>query len=280
MLFAAQTVSLASPLHDSISDESMSFKKIKRLIARAKDVNELDENTKARPLHLAVRAGRMDVIKLLLKKKADINAKDEGKGAAPLHDAAASSEAMDILKYLVDKGADIEAKDEGGKTPLFVACDMGNLEAVKYLKEKGAKIEVYATGRFMGTPLHDAVNSGHLDVVEYLVGSGLGVDIKDKAGKTPLFIAAEMGRLKIVKYLVENGADVNAQNEDGTSIYQVVDRGMENAMGGGSPEGLGGMAMSGPDTDVPESDKIARSSIKQYLVSKGATLPPEEPERE
>jgi len=50
---------------------------------------------------------------------------------------------MSIVKYLVnEKKANIESKNNCGCTPLYIACQMGNLEVVKFLvNEKKANIE-------------------------------------------------------------------------------------------------------------------------------------------
>ncbi|MGL9779745.1 MAG: ankyrin repeat domain-containing protein [Wolbachia sp.] len=62
-----------------------------------------------------------------------------------------------IEKYLVDK-KDVNVKNDKGNTPLHLAVEEGNLEAVKHLIEKGADIN--AIGQHRRTPLCIAAKKG------------------------------------------------------------------------------------------------------------------------
>src|SRR5690242_1443895 len=49
------------------------------------------------------------------------------------------------VRALLAKGADVNAKSPYGATPLFFACDRGNLEIVKLLLDRGAEVNVQDT---------------------------------------------------------------------------------------------------------------------------------------
>jgi hypothetical protein len=90
------------------------------------------------------------------------------------------------VKALLDKGANVNAKTSYGQTPLFFACDRGNIEIVRMLLDKG--VDVNATDTFYHT--------------------------------TAMVWAAEKQRVEIVKLLVEKGA----KDVDGL-LSSAVDKG-------------------------------------------------------
>jgi ankyrin repeat protein len=64
-------------------------------------------------------------------------------GRTPLHKicdhAGLDGERKEIAVLLLDKGAKMDAKDTQGKTPLALAVESRNDDAVKLLRERGAK---------------------------------------------------------------------------------------------------------------------------------------------
>lgn len=73
-----------------------------------------------------------------------------------------------------EKGFSIKARSQDGATPLHLAADHGNMEAVKWLVEKGAYLNV-----------------------------------KDKRGRTPKLVAKEAGNKMIVKFLQDKEDEVS-----------------------------------------------------------------------
>ena len=100
-------------------------------------------------------------------------------------------------------------------TRLFVAAAMGDVAEVADLLAKGADIEVDNYGV---TPLYSACDKGNLALVTLLLDHGADVNAQDlEWGRTPLALAAmplyEVGsredRAEIVTLLVEKGAGAN-----------------------------------------------------------------------
>lgn len=87
---------------------------------------------KITPLHCAVEARDVEIVRLLLTHDADPNIRKNG-GYTPAHIAAQNGD-VDILRLLIFYGADTELKTEEGKTPLDLAQEASHTEAVALLK--------------------------------------------------------------------------------------------------------------------------------------------------
>src|SRR5215475_5035596 len=85
--------------------------------------------------------------------------------------AAARKSDVEAVKGLLAKGADPNAKSPYGATPLFFACDRGNLEIVKLLVERGADVNVRDTF-YKSTAVGWAVSKNHVDIVKLLLEIG------------------------------------------------------------------------------------------------------------
>lgn len=71
------------------------------------------------PLHLAAKAGLVDVVRLLLDRGAEINARDDY-GSTPLHRAVWHGR-NEVVNVLIGNGADLNLPDDSGKTGLDLA---------------------------------------------------------------------------------------------------------------------------------------------------------------
>lgn len=76
-----------------------------------------------------------DAVKMLVEYRADVNHRCN-QGWTALHEAVARN-ALDIIDILVKGGAKIEAKNCYGISPLFVAAQSGQLEALRYIVKCG-----------------------------------------------------------------------------------------------------------------------------------------------
>jgi ankyrin repeat protein len=159
--------------------------------------------------------------------------------------AAAHDNLALLAGRLIAGGADVDAAPDGGYTPLYIACDHGNVVMKERLIAAGSRLNtasnsgstplfiaahnnrphilklLIAAGADVNkaqvngcTPLHAAAHGGHADVVSVLL-EAVVVDPNaapvdgTSAGITPLYVAARNNRLDILKLLIAAGADVN-----------------------------------------------------------------------
>lgn len=187
--------------------------------------------TKHSRLHYVVEDSDIALIQSLLDEGTDINIKNIY-DASPLFWAKRA----EVMKYLLDHGADpnIAANEEEEcVTPIFIAIQNNNLEAVKLLLSYGASVNVKNLN--LETPLHQActnINSStnnYPEIVEILFKHGADIEAKTSGDYTPLHCASSHGALDIVKILLQHGANVNAltwKNElplDLAKCYKYID---------------------------------------------------------
>jgi ankyrin repeat protein len=123
-----------------------------------------------------------------------------------------------------DPGADVNLATHypTGKSPLWVACDRGDLKIVNALIAAGAHANTAnADGE---TALWVASLEGHLNVVKALVTAGANVNALDSHNIGPLLCASSNGHLEIVKILLKEGADVNAADAFGQTPLSLATR--------------------------------------------------------
>jgi ankyrin repeat protein len=85
--------------------------------------------------------------------------------------AAARKSDVEAVRALLAKGADVNAKTSYGQTPLFFACDRGNLRIVTMLLDKGANVNAKDTF-YNTTALTWAAMKKRIDVVKLLLDKG------------------------------------------------------------------------------------------------------------
>lgn len=108
------------------------YKAIASLLLKAGAKIDRKDSGGHTPLHYAVLASNMEVIKLLIKAGVDPNVTDSG-GNTSLHMAAQRGK-LDVVKSLIDAGATKSARNQSNKTPLEIAVENGNLQISTYLK--------------------------------------------------------------------------------------------------------------------------------------------------
>lgn len=171
--------------------------------------------------HIAVEAGRLDVVKLIVEQfSVDFEAPNKfGKNATSV---SASCGHLKVLKYLVeDAGASFAEVDSKGENLLFGSCLRGKLECVKYLVEMG--LDVNLTNLNDETPIFTAVRMSQLDIVKFLIEFGFAhLNIRNRKGQTPLTICTIYEDFATLKLLIENGADVNYLNGNGMSCLLIA----------------------------------------------------------
>jgi len=182
-------------------------------------------------LIIASTMGQADIVKALLEKGADPKYRDNNSFTA-LHAAVRDSDygedreqkarAVQTVKVLLAHGADANARlhqekptvrtlDElelEGATPLALAAEVNNLDAIKVLVEGGADPNIpTAKGT---TPL--------------ILSAGAGTDVQRARSVDERAVAVQTA-----KYLVEHGADVNAVGQFGwTALHAASYQGLND----------------------------------------------------
>ncbi len=144
----------------------------------------------------AAENGSLQEVKKLVGQWADVNVKNE-LGQTALHLAVAAGK-LDIIQYLIEKcGANINEVDNAGNTPLHVAAMHRRHQIVEYLVRTG-KATINKGNNSGNTPLYLAVEQQDANTVICLAGEGeADLTWLNGAGKTPVDIANE----EMKKYL-------------------------------------------------------------------------------
>ncbi|CAL1541772.1 unnamed protein product [Lymnaea stagnalis] len=164
------------------------------------------------PLMLAVKKGTLGLVKLILEaygpETIDLT---DVRGFTPLMMSLDSSIKIDIVKVLLKAGASVNKANKNDVTPLFLATQAGNCEAVQCLITQGANVNVQTASEKI-TPLMIASKENLIDLMQILIVSKADVNMKNIKNETALVLAMKnaSGSAKdCVQLLLSNGAEIN-----------------------------------------------------------------------
>uniref|UniRef100_A0A8C1WS57 Ankyrin repeat domain 28b n=1 Tax=Cyprinus carpio TaxID=7962 RepID=A0A8C1WS57_CYPCA len=169
------------------------------------------------PLHCAVINDNEGAAEMLIDtlSPAIVNSTDS-KNRTPLH-AAAFTDHVECLQLLLGQNAQVNCVDAGGKTPLMMAAENGQTNAVEVLVSS-AKADLTLQDANKNTALHLACSKGHetsaLLILEKITDRNL-INSTSAALQTPLHVAAKNGLTVVVQELLAKGASVLAVDENG-----------------------------------------------------------------
>jgi ankyrin repeat protein len=129
------------------------------------------------------------------------------------------------IRLLSKNKSSLIQEDNRLMTPLLIACNDNNLEAVKILLEAGSDIN--KKHRENGkTPLILASANGYVDLVRFLITkSGVLINAKDKEGRTALIHSVSFARKDVLAVLIEAGANVNSRTNSDDSALSIALKG-------------------------------------------------------
>lgn len=132
------------------------------------------------PLHVSIKEKRYELTSLLLEHGADVNAKNNY-GQTVLYKAIdhflfeyPEIGMKKIIQAILDKNPNINETNDRGESPLYIACQKGNLEIIRLLVAKGADINEIGKS----SPLKVAIDRRDLNTIKLLNDLGANYDIK------------------------------------------------------------------------------------------------------
>ncbi|KAL8895392.1 MAG: hypothetical protein Q9207_008193 [Kuettlingeria erythrocarpa] len=152
------------------------------------DVNCVDKNGMS-AVHLASGFER-DALSFLLERGAnpDIVSRDDAWTALTV---ASWDGFVENMKLLLRLGVNIEHRAAGGCTPLLLAINAGQNDAVQLLLDRGADIS--ATLNDGKGAIHLAIKEYDATVFDSVLARGINCLLPDNYGTTPLHLACEQG---------------------------------------------------------------------------------------
>ncbi|XP_075724657.1 85/88 kDa calcium-independent phospholipase A2-like isoform X4 [Rhipicephalus microplus] len=214
----------------------------------AAQISESAQDTLSTPLHVAVRAQKLNSVQVLMSMDAPLDLTDHN-GDTIYHAAAVTTK--ELIKALGSRPAPVAVINQvnnDGYTPLQLACLTDKPECVRELLKEGADVNSASVNladrnnstclgrdnveqnvhnfqiedmKHGGTPLHWAKTT---QCLETMIELGCDLDAKNFQGNTALHIMVARGRLSCVISLLSHGANVNAIGSDGDSPLHVAVR--------------------------------------------------------
>lgn len=164
------------------------------------------------PSHVAAYWGLEKVLEFLLQKCFDIDEKDSY-GATPLIIAAENGQ-VEALRTLLDKGASINAVNYRGESALYWAARSSHRPALDLLLERKADLIKDKEG---WSALNWVIVNGDVELAKVLFSSSVDLDSGEDGINQALILAAEEGKEALVQMLLENGANINFRDWVGST---------------------------------------------------------------
>ncbi|XP_070566017.1 putative ankyrin repeat protein RF_0381 [Ptychodera flava] len=180
------------------------------------------EKHKCTTLQYAVKeCAPLSTFNHLISKGASVNVCDTV-GRNALHWAAEHSEGHpEIVRRVCECISDVNAEDKKLKTPLYVAAECRNVDAVKYLLANNANVKKYMDEKTAFPPVYAAAQMKKVPIIKVFQKAEVDINKRFKSknpqidGLTPIQLACKVGDMDALKTLIDAGAEVNAKNESG-----------------------------------------------------------------
>ena len=167
------------------------------------------------PVHCAVVAGNLSVLRQLAAARADLDAQIKlakpelllQKGDAPLHLACLLNGDPEVVRCLIELRANVTAQNKLGHIAVNSAASAGNVECVEFLLDSG--FNVNHSCKIGARPLHSAAVNGQAGALKVLLERGAEVLCTCSIGSSSLASATFAGSIECCRLLIEYKADVN-----------------------------------------------------------------------
>jgi ankyrin repeat protein len=150
---------------------------IKLLIENGADVNTVS-NYNATPLHIATHHNRVDIVKYLIEEAHGDVHRVNKRNTICLNVAGIQGNTK-LIEYLLQQpGTDINHQDIDGQTTLHFAVIKNEIDAIKLLLSYKVRIDIKNVQNM--TPLELAAQNGNEEAVNYILSIEDLVDVKEK----------------------------------------------------------------------------------------------------
>ena len=168
---------------------------------------------------------------------------------------------------------DINAQNNAGRTPIHVACDLGNEDAIQLLLDYGAVPNLQDKNG--NTALHVCSGSNSVPILlERRQASGkrlVSLEIPNNKGRTPLHEACLRGDVLATSALLEGGAKWNATDDNGNMPIHLA------ALNPVSSAIVLLLVRKGEELNPePESEAISLASFSTIKEGEVQSTPPED----
>lgn len=170
---------------------------IKTFINKGLDLDYEDPYL-GKPIEIALRLQRHDVLKLLIKNEVEVNDSD-------FLEISVSHNDIESIKLLVKAGCRI---DSSHQNLLMLAVKYGNLKIIRELSRAGADFNFEQNGQ---TALTESLKYNTLEITQWL----LGLQLDTRAHEQAIFIATSQGDLATVALLAEKEVGLESLNKQG-----------------------------------------------------------------
>ena len=170
----------------------------------------------------------------------------------PLHRAAATGDLVGLATAIA-QGEDVDARDDSGRTPLLVATEARQVDAVRALLRAGADVDLQDDK--LDNPFLYAGAEGLLEILRLVAEAGADPTITNRYGGVAVIPASERGHVETVRYLLtETTVDVNHVNRLGwTALLEAI------LLSNGGPrhqEIVALLIAHGADVDLADGDGV------------------------
>lgn len=127
---------------------------------------------------------------------------------------------MHVLNYCLEKRMDYFQLDKNGFSPLFLAVNNGDKEAVSFFFDAG--VDTNVINQLGQNLLHIAILNWDLRFIQFCLEIGVDLNQKDLGGNSPFLMAGEQSDMDTLKAFLKFGADYTTINKKGQNIYHVA----------------------------------------------------------
>ncbi|TAQ90941.1 hypothetical protein B7494_g700 [Chlorociboria aeruginascens] len=231
---------------------------VRVLLAHAADPNSNSRSGTA--LYRAVAGNHTDVAQLLLEQEPKPDMDVIPPGCQTLLMCAVSNRNTELVSLLIGNGAKVDVVDPSGgycKTPLSLACYLGDLDTVKLLLAHKAGINY--TGDTSDSPLFSAVYGHRIEVAKHLLQDET-IDVMWAAGDGLNALHAAWHTPDIISELLRRGVPINSRCALGTALHIVTT--------GNNPKSIKALLANDPkpDLDSMQEDEIGYTPLQPTCI--------------